>query len=195
MAKKDLILIGGGGHAKVVIDALKGHSKLSILGILDNNIPTGSIILDIKVIGNDSMLEDLYKKGTKKAFISIGSIGCVAVRKKIYKKLKVIGYELPPIIHPKAYVADGVSIEEGSFIGAGAIINPGTKIRRNAIINTGASVDHDCNIGNFVHIAPGSVLGGDVTVSDNVHIGMGAIIVQGVTIKEQAFIKARELVK
>jgi len=195
MAKKDLILIGGGGHVKVVIDALKGQNKLSIFGILDKNIPAGKAVLGIKVLGDDSLLENLFEKGIKKAFICVGSIGDVSTRKKIYKKVKSIGYELPYIIHSQAYISDNVFIGEGSFLAAGVIINPGTKIGKNVIINTKASVDHDCKIGDFVHIAPGSILGGNINIGNNVHVGMGAIVVQGVVIKENTFIKARELVK
>ena len=195
MTKKALILIGGGGHAKVIIDALKGQNKLSIFGILDKNVPAGKAVLNIKVLGDDSLLEDLFRKGIKKAFICIGSVGDVSTRQKIYKKVKSIGYELPYIVHPQAYIADGVFIGEGSFLAAGVIVNPGTKIGKNVIINTKASVDHDCNIGDFVHIAPGSILGGNVNVGNNVHVGMGAIVIQGAVIEENVFIKARELVK
>lgn len=193
--KEEIILIGGGGHAKVIIDALKGQNKFSIFGILDNNIPAGKDVLGIKVLGDDSLLEDLFEKGIKKAFICVGSVGDVSTRQKIYKRVKAIGYELPYIIHPQAYVADSIFVGEGSFLAAGVIINPGTKIGKNVIINTKASVDHDCDIGDFVHIAPGSILGGNINIGNNVHVGMGAIVVQGVVIKENAFIKARELVK
>ncbi len=189
-----IILIGGGGHSKVVIDAIKTSRQFDIYGILDSKSPKGTHVLGVKVIGSDVLLPQLFKKGIRNAFISIGSIGDCRHRKMIYNKLKKIGFSLPVIIHQKAVVAKDVHVEEGAFVAAGAVINPGTKIGRNTIINTSASIDHDCVIGDFVHVAPGVTLSGGVRVGGYTHIGTGANVIQYIKIGKCCMISAGAVV-
>lgn len=195
--KEKILLIGGGGHAKVVIDAIKCSGKYEICGIADAKLKAGNSVLGVKVIGGDDMLDRIFKDGVRNAFVAIGSIGderSVGVRISIAANLKKIGFNLPAIVHPRAIVAEDVSLGEGTFVAAGAVINPGTKIGRNAIINTNSSVDHDCIIGNFVHIAPGATLSGGVKVGDEAHVGTGANITQGVSIEQETLVRAGTLV-
>lgn len=194
-AKNNIILIGGGGHSRVVIDAIKNAKIFNIYGILDPNLRKNTTVSGVKVIGTDDMLTMLFKKGIKNAFISLGSIGSYELRKKIYSNLRRIGFRLPVIIHPKTTIAGDVQLEEGAFIAAGAIINPGTKIGKNVIINTRASVDHDCEIGDFVHIAPGVTLSGSVKVKEGAHIGTGASVIQNIRIGKNAMIGAGQAVR
>jgi|SRR3989338_1307293 len=189
-----IILVGGGGHCKVVMDAIESSGEFNIYGITDPSLPMGTSVLNRKVLGGDDILPELFRKGIKHAFIGVGSIGNCDIRKKIYNNLKDIGFRLPSIIHPKAIVSKHVEIGEGSFIAAGAVINAGTKIGKNAIINTSSSIDHDCEIGDFVHVAPGAILSGGVKVGGNTHIGVGAKVIQYLAIKENSFIKAGALI-
>lgn len=192
--KERIVLVGGGGHAKVIIDAVRGSKDFGIYGIIDPALKIRTSVLGIQVKGPDDILPQIFRNGIKCAFIGIGSVGNCSVRKKIYTMLKGIGFKLPYIVHPKAIVAEGVSIEEGAFVAAGAVINPGVKIGKNVIINTSSSVDHDCAIGDFVHIAPGAILSGGVKVGDEAHIGTGANIIQGITIGKKAFIGAGSII-
>jgi len=192
--KERLIIIGGGGHAKVIIDAVLAGDKYEVHGIIDQNLKIGTKVLGVPVLGTDEILPKLYEQGIKKAFIGVGSIGDCSARKAIYKKLKSIGFELPVIVHPKAVIARDVELEEGTFVAASATINPGTKIGKNVIINTSSSIDHDCSIGDFVHIAPGAVLCGTVTIGEGTHVGIGSNIVQSVNIGKNCFITAKALV-
>lgn len=192
--KNKIILVGGGGHCKVIIDAIESAGKFKIYGIIDSSLPRGTAVLNIEVLGKDDMLPQLFKKGIGYAFISVGSVGNTETRNKIYKNLKDIGFDLPVIVHPKAIVSKYVEFGEGAFVAAGAVINAGTKIGNNVIVNTLSSVDHDCEIGDFVHIAPGATLSGGVKVGDCVHVGVGARIVQCLNIKENSFIKAGALI-
>lgn len=187
--KKELVLIGGGGHCKVVIDAIRNSRKFSIYGIVDKNLPKGKLIYGVKVIGADDALPELFKKGIRNAFISIGSIGNCEVRKRIHHKLKNLGFRLPVIVHPKAVVAGGVKLAHGTFVAAGVVINPGVRIGQNSIINTSSSIDHDCTIGNFVHIAPGVTLSGSVSVGDETHIGIGANVIENINIGKKCFLR------
>lgn len=193
--ERRIILIGGGGHAKVVIDAIQCGKKFKIWGIVDPALRKGNTVLGIPVIGNDSVLPKIFKEGIKYAFITVGSIGNCSIRKKIYDNLKKIGFKLPIVVHPKAAIAKDVELGEGTFVAAGVVINPGTKIGKNVIVNTHSSVDHDCLIGDFVHIAPGVTLSGGVIVKDEVHIGTGASIIQRINIGKRNMIAAGYVVR
>jgi len=192
--KKNILLIGGGGHAKVVADAIKKAGDFAIFGIIDPMFPAGSIISGIKVLGGDDKLKLFFDKGIKNTFIGIGSIGDCAIRKRVDHFLKPIGFTMPVIKHPSAIIGDDVELGEGTFVAAGVVINPGTKIGRHAIINTSSSIDHDCLIGDFVHIAPGVTLSGGVKVGDEVHIGIGSNIVQNINIGKRCFVKAGSII-
>lgn len=185
-----IVLVGGGGHAKVVIDAIRKSGDFDIYGIVDPSLDAGERVLGIKVIGKDSVLPRLFKEGVKNAFIGVGSIGDCGIRKRIYGQLEKIGFELPVIVHQRATIAEDVTIGEGTFVAAGAVINAGTILGRNAIINTSSSVDHDCVIGDFVHIAPGATLSGGIRVGDETHIGTGAKIIQSLNIGRNCLIGA-----
>lgn len=189
-----IVLIGGGGHAKVVIDAIREAKNFEIYGIIDPALKIGGSLLDVKVKGADDLLPQISRSGVRRAFISVGSIGDCEPRKRIYDNLRKLGFQLPVVIHPKAVVAGDVELGAGTFVAAGAIINTGTRIGKNVIVNTSSSVDHDCTIGDFVHIAPGAVLSGGVKVGDEAHVGTGANIIQDITIGEKAFIGAGSII-
>lgn len=188
--REQIVIIGGGGHAKVVIDVIKIENKITIYGIVDPYVPVGTPIMGVKVIGGDHMLKKLFKKGISAAFIGVGSVKDCKVRKKIYDNLKKIGFWLPVIKHPRSIIANDVKCQEGVFIAAGVVINSATRIGRNAIINTSVSIDHDCTVGDFVHIAPGVTLSGGVKVGDGSHIGAGATVIQGITIGKGCLVAA-----
>ncbi|MDD4956006.1 MAG: acetyltransferase [Candidatus Omnitrophica bacterium] len=191
--KKRIILIGAGGHCKVIVDAIKLGKEFDIYGITDAKLPAKTKILGAPVLGKDEILPDIFRKGIKYAFISVGSVKDCSVRKAIDKELKKIGFKLAVIIHPGAIIAKDSEIGEGAFVAAGAVINPGSKIGRNAIINTSASIDHDCEIGDFVHVAPGATLSGGIKVGSETHIGTGANIIQYLKIGKQCLVKAGAL--
>jgi len=195
MKKKKIVIIGGGGHGKVVIDAIKCAGGFEIYGIVDAAISKGTSVSGVPVVGGDEALRGIYKKGIKQAIIGVGSIGDCEARKTIYKTLKKIGFTLAKVIHPKAIVAGDAKIGEGAFIAAGVTVNPGTRIRKNVILNTRSSVDHDCDIGDFVHIAPGIVLSGTVKVGEETHIGTGARVIQGINIGRRCMVGAGSIVR
>ena len=180
--REKIILIGGGGHCKVIIDAVKCAGKYEIVGIIDRKLNKNEETLGVPVLGGDELLSDFYKKGVGNAFISFGSVGDCAARKDMYRKIKQMGFKLPVIVHPRAVIAVDVELGEGTFVAASATINSGTKIGKNAIINTSSSIDHDCRIGDLVHIAPGATLSGGVKIGEETHIGTGANLIQYVTI-------------
>ena len=191
---EDIILIGGGGHCKSVIDSIKRTKKYNIVGILDLKDKIGEEILGIKVIGTDDKLEYYYKNGVKNIFLTIGSIGDTKLRKKLYCSALSIGYVFPNIIDNTAIISDDVQMEYGNFVGKGSIINVGTRLGNNCIINTGTIIEHDCYIGDFSHIAPGATLSGNVVVGESTHIGTNSAVIQNIRIGKNSIIGAGSVV-
>lgn len=191
---EDLILIGGGGHCKSIIDSIKSENKFNIVGILDNINNVGSYINDIKIIGCDDDLEMIYKSGIKNAFITIGSIGNTYLRESLYIKTKEIGFNIPTIKDITSIVSTNSIVGEGTFIGKRSVINSNCIIGKNCIINTGSIIEHDCIVGDFVHISPGSVLSGNVKIGYKTHIGANSTIIQGIEIGENSIIGAGSVV-
>jgi UDP-perosamine 4-acetyltransferase len=187
---RPLILIGDGGHGRVLLDIiiLKG---LEIIGIIDKEIT--SDIRGIKVLGNDDIINE-YSPKEVYLVNGIGSIGDMALRRNIYDTYTDKGYGFATIIHPTSIISSEVKLSEGVQVMAGAVIQCGCIIGENSIINTSASIDHDCVIGSNCHIAPGVIMSGGVKVGDGTHISTGAVIIQGINIGKGAFIAAGSVV-
>lgn len=183
-----IILLGSGGHAKSVADAILQGGEYEVVGFVDNTHAKGSVYCEYRVIGSDDDLETLYNSGIHHAFVCVGYLGKDDIRGKLYKRLKEIGFRLPVIVDPSAILAKDVMIGEGTFIGKGAIVNACVRIGEMAIINSGALIEHDCVVGAFSHVAVGSVLCGEVQIGNSVFIGAGATVIQCVKVGANAFI-------
>jgi sugar O-acyltransferase (sialic acid O-acetyltransferase NeuD family) len=188
MTNKKILLIGGGGHCKSVLDTILSHNDFSEIGIIEKTEKNNSDILSIPVIGCDHELEHLYNNGYKYAFITVGSIGDPKLRIKLFKIVRDMGFEIPNLIDQTACVSNYTKLGKGIFIGKNAVVNAGSVIDDCAIINTRSVVEHDCIIEEFVHIAPGAVLLGNVTVGRNTHIGANSVILQQLKIGSDTII-------
>ena len=171
-----IVIIGGGGHAKVLISVIKKSLVFELAGYVDLN--DQGKILGVQYLGNDSKLNELFSKGIKNAAIGIGQINVTQKRFNIVENMKNTGFTFPPIISKDAIVNEDVLIDEGTQIFDGAVANSGTRIGKFSIINTKATIEHDCKIGNFCHVATGAVLSGGVEVDDFSMIGSNAVVVQ-----------------
>ena len=189
-----LVLIGGGGHCKSVLDSALALEKYEKIVITDFSYPVGSRIMGVEVVGDDSCLERLKADGFTDAFITVGSVGDTAIRRKIYSNIKKIGFNIPNIIDRTAVVSSHANLSNGIFVGKNAVINAEAKIGDNSIINTAAVVEHECVIGQFVHISPKAVLCGNVTVGDNSHIGANSVVRQQIIIGNDVMIGAGSVV-
>ena len=193
MKEKPVILLGAGGHAKVLLDILL-EQNVEILGIVEKD---GTERLEdlygIPIIGSDSDVER-YSPDEIELINGIGSIGSTALRKRIYEKFKVQGYRFRQVIHSNAVVSRRAALGEGVQVVAGAVVNIGACVGENSIVNTNASIDHDCVIGAHVHIAPGATLSGGVMVENCVHIGTGAVVVHGTHIGTDVIVAAGAVV-
>lgn len=191
---KKIILLGGGGHARVLIDLIRGCSEYDIAGVLDSQVEKGAKVSGIRVLGKDDMLTELFDTGVRDVCIAVGSIKDNSKRRMLYEKVKQIGFSVPALIHPKAVIAGDLQISEGVQIMAGAVIQTGSSISENTIINTGAVIDHDNKIGRHVHICPGAVVSGGCIINDSAFIGAGATVIQGIRIGKDAVVAAGSVV-
>lgn len=186
-----VIVIGGGGHAKVLASTLL-LCKKRVLGFVDLN-PTSPSLLGIRCLGVDKVVA-LYPPGDVQLVNGVGSTGSAARRQDVYDRFSRDGYSFANVIHPSANIALEAQIEDGVQIMAGAVIQPGSQIGSNAIVNTGAIIDHDCIVGSHAHIAPGAVLSGGVLVGAGAHVGTRACVIQGVSIGDGSIVGAGAVV-
>lgn len=187
MLSNQLILLGGGGHCKSVIDVAES-AGYTILGILDKAELVGTKVLEYEVIGTD---DDIPKYIDKAEFvITVGQIKSPVIRQKLASLVNMAGGKLVTIIANDAHVSKYAEIGEGTVVMHKAVVNAGAKIGRNCIINTMANIEHDCEIGNFCHISTGALVNGDCKIGDKTFIGSGAVVVNGVIVESNSFIKA-----
>lgn len=191
---RKVLLLGGGGHAKCVIDAMREWRLYAPAGVLDLPGRKGDTVLGVKIIGSDEDLPAFRARGLRLAFVTLGSTGDPARRIALWELGEKAGFEFPNIIHPGAIVSEHARLGEGIYIGPGAIVNAGAAIGDGCIINSGAIVEHDCRLGNFVHLAPGAVLSAGVTVGDRSHIGTGCCTAQYLAIGEDTVVGAGSVV-
>lgn len=192
--KKKLVLIGGGGHCRSVLDVVLRLNTFDEIVITDHSIPAGTQIMGCEIVGGDGLLPRLYEEGFRYAFITVGSIGDTVLRRKLCQNALETGFLFPNIVDPSAAVAADAEPGTGIFVGKQAVINAGAVIGDMAIINTGAIVEHDCRIGGFSHISVGATLCGGASVGSGVFIGAHATVVQGVVIGRDSTIGAGALV-
>jgi len=193
MNKKQIILIGGGGHCKSCIDVLESMNEYEIAGIVDVKEKIGESILGYNVIGCDDDLKFLRQKYDY-ALITIGQIKSAAIRVKLFKLLKELGYILPVIISSSAYVSKHASIDEGTIIMHQSMINADVKIGKNCIVNTKALIEHDTVVGNFCHVSTNTILNGNVIVGNECFIGSNTTFVNGLSVVSNVFIGINSLV-
>ena len=175
MKEHKIVIIGAGGHAKVVCDSLQLSLKQrgggTIVGLVDDDLRrSGKSLLGFPILGPVESLVDLEFDSL------IVAIGDNRIRRQVYEWAKGKEYAFVNAIHPTAVIASGVSIGEGVAIFGNVVVNSGTSIGNNVILNTACTVDHDCSIANHVHIAPGAHLAGGVVVGEEAFVGIGTSI-------------------
>ena len=176
-----VIIVGAGGHGKVVRDILQHDAAIKVTGFIDDDRMThGKTVDGLPVLGGIKDLQCLIPKHRIEA--GIVAIGDNKTREAMYLRLKNLGLKIINAIHPGAIIAKHVEFGEGVVVASGAKINTGTKIGSNVIINTGVIIDHENIIEDHVHISPGVKLSGNVTIGKYSHIGIGVTIVSRITI-------------
>ncbi|MCK4627617.1 MAG: acetyltransferase [Sedimentisphaerales bacterium] len=187
-----IVIIGAGGHGRVVLDILRNNHQFEVAGFIDTNQALHRQSIDgIEVLGNLSLIQKLQEMGIGGAFVAIGDN---RVRQKYAAFLAQAGVSLVSAIHPGASVAGTAQIGKNVVIAAGANICTHVTIEDSAILNTGCIIDHESVIHRAAHICPGVKLAGHVRVMESAFIGIGATIIQGITIGESAVVGAGTVV-
>lgn len=187
-----IVIIGAGGHARVIFEILSYNRNIEVFAFIDNVIRgSDERIMGIPVLGDHSVLPKLFKSDIMGAIIGVGDNN---IRKAHFEKIKNMGVELINAIHYTAHIAHSVKIGKGVAIVTGATIATGVKIGNNVIVNTGAIIEHEDILEDHVHIAPGTVLAGRVTVKEGTFIGAGSVVKEYVVIGENTIIGAGSIV-
>jgi sugar O-acyltransferase (sialic acid O-acetyltransferase NeuD family) len=184
-----ILIVGGGGHCRSLIDVIETQGVYRIVGILDNEKKMGDTILNYPIIGSDADLSSVTSL-VKNVVIAVGQIKSPQIRKRLYESTKACEIELPVISSPYAYISKHSMILESVSVMHGAIINAGVKIGVNCIINSMALIEHDVCVGDHCHIASGARINGGVTIESGSFIGSGAVLKQGVTVGQNCVIGA-----
>ncbi len=189
---KPLILLGGGGHCKSVIEAAES-AGYQIMGVLDMPEDVGKEILSTKVIGTD---DDIPRYVDKVEFvITVGFIKNPVIRIKLFNRIKEAGGKLATVIASTAYVSKYAFIGEGTVVMHHAFVNAGAKVGDNVILNTFANIEHDAVIGDQCHISTGTMVNGDCKVGNNCFIGSQSVLANGIIVGDDIVVGAGSLVR
>jgi len=189
------VILGGGGHARVLIDSVQMSEAAKIRGVLDSERALwGKELLGVPILGGDDLISDLVKEGVNLFVVGVGSVGKSDIRRRLYALGLDHGLTPLTVCHPSAVRSASAQIGAGSVLYPTAVVNAGVVLGVNVIVNTGAIVEHDCIIGDHVHIATGARLSGAVRVGNDAHVGVGATVRQGLSIGEGAIVGAGAVV-
>jgi len=179
-----IIVYGGGGHGKALIDLLRVLGVYHIVGVVDDGLTTTETIMGVPVLGSAKVLPSLYARGVRLAVNAVGGIGNLTVRQKVFEVLAGAGFACPAVVHPTAFVETSASLSPGVQVMPHAYVGSQARLGFGCIVNTGAIISHDCILGDLVNVSPGAILAGEVQV------GAGALIGMGVTINLRAQVGA-----
>jgi UDP-perosamine 4-acetyltransferase len=187
-----------GGHAKVVIEALRSRG-IHPAAVTDSNAARiGQSVGGVPITGPD---DDVLKMDAHATELANGlgnrasrTDSGLSSRRALFERFAAAGYKFPVIVHAAAVIASDAALGEGAQVMAGAVVQPAATIGRNVLVNTRAVVEHDCRVGDHAHIAPGAVLCGSASVGEGAHIGAGAVILVGVNVGAGAIVAAGAVV-
>ena len=170
-----IVVVGAGGHARVVLESLVALGVYEIVGLTDPDQSKWRTLLGgYPILGGDDVLPTLRSEGVDGAIIALGSN---RLRARLFECVIALGFKMVNAIHPWSWISPSAQIGNGVVVMAGAVINANAQVGDNTIINTSATVDHDCCIGDHVHIAPGCHLGGNVQVGIGTLVGISASVI------------------
>jgi len=176
----EIVVIGGGGHAKVLISLLK-KLEWSVLGYTDSR--DRGEILGGRYLGDDSDLGDILAlHGGCAALVGVGKVDAADARIRLQRRAETVGFRTPSVVSPCAVVNEGVELGAGTVVFDGAVVNSGAVVGDLGLLNTNCTVEHDCRLGENVHVAPGATVSGAATIGSGCMIGAGATVIHGITI-------------
>ena len=198
MKKEDVgtcVILGGGGHACVLIDSLRAGGYVGPLAILDQDSSRwGTELLGVRILGNDDLLPELMAGGADSFLVGVGSTGDNRPRQRLFEL--ALSHNLKPltVIHPSAVCSQWATLGPGSQILPMSVVNARAKVGANVIVNSAAVIEHDCVLGDHAHVATGARLASTVQVGVGAHIGAGATLRQCINVGEWAIVGAGAVV-
>lgn len=194
--EKAIVVYGGGGHGKAVIELIHAVGGYSLIGVVDDGLEPGSFVLGVPVLGDgERALPALHEAGCRLAINAVGGIGAISSRIQVFERLEEAGFGSPALVHPSAVLEPSALLSSGVQVLPLAYVGSSARIGRGAIINTGAIVSHDCELADYVNLAPGAILAGAVRVGKGSLIGMGVTVNLNVRIGARARIGNSATVK
>lgn len=190
----DIVVVGGGGHAKVVIAALLQTADLRVVGYTDA-AAAGAAILGVSRLGGDDALKGFVTDHPgASAAIGVGMVGDAATRREIEALVGRLGLGLPVVRARTSVVLEEVEIARGAFLAEGVVVNPSARIGRCVILNTSCTVEHDAVVGDHTHVAPGAIVCGGTSIGEDCWIGAGAVVAQSIRIAPGCIVGAGSVV-
>lgn len=193
MDRKQIILIGGGGHCKACIDIIEEGNEYEIRGILDRKELVGTQVLGYEVIGTDDDIS-IYSGQGCHFLITVGQIKTALIRKKIFEKLLIINAQIATVISPKAHVSRHAYVGKGTIVMHAVTINAAARIGENCILNTGSNVEHDSTVGDHTHISTSAIINGNCYVGSEVFIGSQVTLLNQINITDHVVVGAGSVV-
>jgi sugar O-acyltransferase (sialic acid O-acetyltransferase NeuD family) len=181
-----LVIYGGGGHAKTLIDLIRLLGQYHIAGIVDDGLVAKETVMGLPLLGGNEVLPGIYNRGTRLAANAVGGIGNIQVRIKIFERLAWAGFHCPALVHPSAVIEPSATVADGSQILSQSYVGSEAHIGYGVIVNTAAVVSHDCILDDYANISPGALVAGAVQIGAGALIGMGATINLGVRVGANA---------
>lgn len=173
---KALIIYGGGGHGKSLIDLVRAMGTFQLVGLIDDGLEAGSDVMGLTIFGGGTVLTTLAERGLRLAINAVGGVGDIGSRVRVFKQILNAGFTCPTLVHPKAFVEPSAHLADGVQVFPNAYVGSESKVGFGVIVNTGAIVSHDCRLEAYANVAPGASLAGGVTVGEGALIGMGVTI-------------------
>jgi sugar O-acyltransferase (sialic acid O-acetyltransferase NeuD family) len=195
LSSGEVIIYGGGGHGKSLIDLIRTLETFKIVGIIDDGLSSGAEIMGVPVIGKGQNLPELREKGVQLAVNAVGGIGNISRRIEVFSRLIRAGFAFPTLVHPTAFVEPSAELQQGVQIFPHAYVGSEVKVGFGTIVNTAAVVSHDCHLDAYVNVAPGTLLAGGVVIEEGVLVGMGVSVNLNVKVGSGAMIGNSAVIK
>jgi UDP-perosamine 4-acetyltransferase len=171
-----VLVFGGGGHGKQVIDLLRRLTALEPAGIIDDTLPPGERVAGVEVLGGVDSLERARERGLDLAVNAVGGVNDIEARAAVSARLRAAGFRLPTLVDPSAVVEPSATLDDGCQVFALAYVGSHSRLAQDVLVNATAVVNHDCSLGATTNLSPGALLAGQVTTGELVRVGMGATV-------------------
>ena len=195
MSVPAIVVYGGGGHGRVLLDLLQTLARYEVVGVVDDHLRPGDDVLGAPVLGGSEVLAELRARDVALAVNGIGGIGRIESRVEVFDRLAGAGFSCPSLVHPRAVVEPSATLADGVQVLALAYVGTAATIGFGSLVNTSAVVNHDCVLGRYANVSPGGLLAGEVALGDRAMVGMGATLNVGVQVGEGALIGNSAVVK